>query len=133
MRRSTIAELTETLDFPILLPEPPPSPVEPHAVVFDSDRRGLGPRRVVLTYAVASEESRGQLRLTLAGSPLPRTGEAWDRRGDVEVSTERFGDVARAKVRRQLGPTHVELESSALAVDRLIEIAASLVPIAPAP
>lgn len=131
MRKTTIAELTSAVDFPILVPNPSPSPVEPHVVVFDSDRRGLGPRRVVLTYAIVEETGRGQLRITVAGSPLPRAGDSWEIRDGMEVNTERFSSVIRSRVRSQIGATSVELESSVLNVDRLIAIAGSLAPISP--
>ena len=120
--------LVDAVDFPVLVPDPSPSPYPPYIALFDSDRRGFGPRHAVFTYAIVDPDlGRGQLRVTLAGSELGRRDrERWESVGGFEVLEERHGRVARRRARAVLGGAYVELESAVYPTQRLIDLVRSL-------
>jgi hypothetical protein len=127
-RQVTVAELPGSLSFPVLVPSPSPSPVPPHVAVLPADRTGS--LRAVLTWAVAGNGKRGQLRLQLtADEPAPAARDHWTAGGDVIWSQEEHRGIVRYRVRTLRHGTFAELESSVLDLDHLTAIARSLAPL----
>src|SRR5579875_1280193 len=134
VRRLSPADLAERVGFAVLVPVPSPSPSPPHVALFDADARTGTPTHAVLTYAIADPAvGRGQLRILLAGSEPPRSArDRWrEVAPGIEGCEERSGRLARAKVRARLASTFVELSSSVLGIDRLVEVARSLAVVRP--
>jgi hypothetical protein len=127
----SLDDVAEQVNFPLLAPNPSPSPVSPHVAVFDGDRRGLGPLRVVFVYVVADPgRGRGQLRLTQAASPLLRSAhDQWVPFANAELCDEIHGKVQRRRLRAERRGVYVELESAIVPAEGLLEILNSLAPI----
>jgi hypothetical protein len=126
----SVDDIAESVPFTLLAPQPSPSPISPHVAVFDGDRRGLGPRRVVFVYVVVDPSGgRGQLRITEAGTPLLSSiHDNWISNGEIEVCEQLHGRVQRRRIRAQRNGVHVELESAVLPVPRLVEVLKSMAP-----
>lgn len=129
-RRLTIGELVAAVDFTVLLPDPSPGAVAPLVALVQGDRHGPGASRAVLTYPVASDGRRGQLRLQLTAEEPPTSArDRWRVENDVIVSEEQHGDIVRRRVRTRRDGSFVELESALLGLDELVAIARSLRPV----
>lgn len=122
-------ELSER--FTVLLPVPPPTEVEPHFALFESDHRSPGPQRLVVTYPINRQGwGRGQLRLTEAAHDLGHSlRDEWQNHGTYEVCVSQYGRVPRRRVRAKRAGTYLELDSTVVPTDALIEILDTLQPV----
>ena len=116
--------------FVVLEPVDPPSAAPPHVAVFDGDRRGPGAERLVMTYAVTNAAwGRGQLRITQSGHDLPRSfRDEWRSERDLEFSNISYGRTPRRRIRTRRFGTFVEVDSTVVPFDALLEVLDSLRP-----
>ncbi len=129
-RQVSLDELPANLPFTVVVPAPSPSPFDPHVALLPDEQGGS---RVLITYAVSSGGRRGQLRLQLtAHEPAPGRADRWQAAEDVITSEQQVHGIVRRRARTFRAGTFAELESSVLDLGQLVELARSLVPLAPA-
>lgn len=129
--RLSLTDLAAAVSFTVLVPDPAPSAIEPHVALVAASRLGAGSPRATVTYPLPrTEGARGNLRVQLSSDAMPtRSSERWRSVGDCEVCEEPIGGRGRPRVRLRKSGTYVELESSVLSADELVQITRSLAPV----
>lgn len=133
-RRLSLEELPAAVPFKVFVPARPPGRLAIVHVRNAEPRRGIALSATICYLVPKADGGHANLWVHQSAEPeqaVPQPTKARSQVDEFTVSTDQSMGCLRCKVFLEREGTHIHLESTAMALDELIALARSLVPLAP--